>query len=118
MKPTETLGWAVNQVDETATVNGNLQAVTNKIEVTSQLKNSGWLAGEPIARPYLNWLFDYLMRWVGNLDERTSFVGKIEMTTDAAKTITNYSEDFGGVWEKLTDETLGGKTVHIFERTS
>ena len=67
-KPTETLGWATNQVDESVSIGGNNVFVTNKVEPTQELKDSGVLGREKWARPYLNWILDYFTRWFRHLN--------------------------------------------------
>lgn len=115
-RPTETLGWATNQVDEVINIGGSGVFVTNKNEPTQELKDSGVLAREKWGRPYMNWLFDYLMRWIDNLQSREDFVGVVKLTTDASRTVTDYQSEFSGTWVALGSETLFGTTVFAFER--
>lgn len=117
-KPIETIGWATSQVDEAVNIDGSNILVTNKVEPTQELKDSGVLAREKWARPYMNWLFDFLMRWVDNLDTRTAYIGKVEITTDSGRTVTDYQNEFGGTWVQLSNDTIGGSTVYVFERTA
>lgn len=116
-RPTETIGWAINQVDEVVNIGGSGVLVTNKVEPTTELKNSGVKAREKWARPYLNWLFNFLMRWIDNLQSRESFVGVIKMSNDTAgRTVTDYQNEFGGTWADRGTEVLAGQTIRIFER--
>lgn len=117
-KPLESLGWATNQIDEAVDVGGSNQLVTNKVEPTQEMKDSGVLAREKWARSYMNWLFNFIMRWIDNLDTRTAYVGKVEITTNASRTISDYASEFGGTWVKRADDSIGGQTVYVFERTA
>lgn len=116
-KPTETTGWATTVVSEPVTIGGSEVFVTNVVEPTQELKNTGILAREPLSRPYFNWIFNFISRWIDNLDTRTSVVGSVQITTDATRTATDYDNEFGGTWTQRTNDTLGGQTVYIFERT-
>ncbi len=118
-KPTETLGWATNTVQEPVIINGSPVFVTNKVEPTQELKDSGVRAREPWARAYLNWLFNFFTRWIQNLDSRTSLLGRVEVTTDAARTVAMYATEFGGTWTALGSSTVGtSTTAYFFERTA
>ena len=117
-KPTETLGWATTTVNETVTIGNSIVAVTNVVEPTEELKQSGLLAREPLSRPYYNYNLNYIHRWIDNLDTRTAAIGKVEMTTDAARTVTDYANEFGGTWVSHGSDTLAGQTVYVFERTA
>lgn len=79
-KPTSPLGWATNVVNETVTIGVDDVLVTNKVEPTQELKDSGVLAREPWSRPYLNFLFDYIMRWLGHLN--TEGIATYDAITD------------------------------------
>lgn len=117
-QPTSTTGWATNVVNETVTIGESNVLVTNKVEPTTELKNSGVLAREPWARSYLNWLFGNLYDWIENFRTRTSEIGRVEITTDAGRTATNYNDEFGGTWTARGSDVLAGQTVYIFERTA
>lgn len=115
--PTETLGWATNQVDEVVNIGGSGVLVTNKVEPTTELKNSGVKAREKWARPYLNWVLNYFMRWVDNLNSRENFVGVIKMANDTAgRTVNDYEQEFGGSWADRGTQAIAGQTVRVFER--
>lgn len=79
-KPTETLGWATNTVNESVNIGGNNILVTNKVQPTQELKDSGVLAREPWARPYLNWVLNYFTRWLRHLN--SNGIADYDMITD------------------------------------
>jgi hypothetical protein len=114
--PTEILGWATNVVDEVVNIGGNGVLVTNKVEPTQELKDSGVLAREKWARAYMNWLFNYLMRWIDNLNTRENYVGVVKLTTDAGRTEADFEAEFSGSWQLNGSDTLAGTTVFVFER--
>lgn len=118
-RPTETLGWATNQVNETVNIGNNNILVTNKVEPTAGIKNSGILARQPWPRPYLNWLFDNYYRWIENLDTRDNYVGIIKIcASSAGRTITDFADEFGGTWVLRGTDTIAGVSVDVFERTA
>lgn len=70
VKPTETIQWAVNDIDESKTINGSLETLPNKQEPTQEFANSGVLFREPLPRPYLNFFFNLTARYINYLEER------------------------------------------------
>jgi len=111
--------WATNTVFESVIINGSPVSVNNKIEPTQAFKDSGELARQNLPRPYINYTLNLTDLWVQNLDTRTSFLGKVEWANSTAgRTITDYQNEFGGTWVQLTNESLGGITMNIFERTA
>lgn len=116
-RPTETTGWARNQVDESIPLGDSNVLVTNKVEPTGGIKNDGILAREPWPRAYMNWLFDNYYRWIENLDTRDNFVGVIKFAADTAgRTTADYVAEFGGSWTDRGTDTIAGQTVRVFER--
>lgn len=117
-RPSSYPSWATNVLDEPVQIGGSTVLVTNKVEPTTEFKSTGLKARENFARPYLNFQFNLLDEWVQNFDTRTSIVGKVELTSDAGRTVTDYANEFGGTWTSHGSTTLAGLTVYIFERTA
>lgn len=117
-RPTIFPTWATNNLDEPVQIGGATVLVTNKVEPTSEFKATGLKARENFARPYLNYQFNLLDEWVENLDTRTSQIGKVELTSDSGRTITDYADEFGGTWTSHGSTTLAGLTIYVFERTA
>ncbi len=117
-RPTEVVAWAEETVDEFILLNGVARAVTSKTEPSAEVKTTGVRARQPLVRQIYNWLFNFHSRWIRNLDERTSGVGRIELTTDNTKTASDYDTQFGGTWTSRGTQLMGTVTVNVFERTS
>jgi hypothetical protein len=110
--------WATNTVFESVTINGSPVSVNNKVEPTQAFKDSGELARQNLPRPYLNYTLNLTDLWIQNLDTRTSLLGKIELTSDATRTVTDYANEFGGTWTSHGSDTISGLTVYLFERSA
>ncbi len=118
-KPAETLEWASQTVIESETINGSPESLNNKLEPTEEFKDSGLLFKENFPRPYLNFFFDLVSRWINNLDERTSIVGAIYLTKEPGITVGILATRFGGTWTARGTDTIGtAASVNVFERTA
>jgi hypothetical protein len=118
-KPSLYPSWATSDLDEVRIIDDAPVILSNKVEPTAEWKASGELYRENLPRPYVNYQFNLLDSWVKNLDERTSLVGTVQLTTNAAETITTLASRFGGTWTARGNTTLGtSPTTYVFERTA
>jgi len=111
--------WGNNQVDETVLIGGVSVLVTNKVAPTQEFKDSGLLAREPLPRPYTNYMFDLINRWISHLDKRYS-VGDIHGTV-SGESVGDISTRLGGTWVSIgAGLSLGTEsgTVEWFKKTA
>jgi hypothetical protein len=76
IKPTKYPTWAENDELDPITL------AANKVEPTEEWKGSGQKRRQPIPRPYMNYQFDLLSRWIEWIDEQVS--GALSPTLEAA----------------------------------
>jgi len=117
--PTEYPAWATSEVTELRVIDGTPVNLLNKVEPPAEWKLSGELYQENLPRAYINYQFDNINDWVVNINVRTSRVGQVYLTTDAAETVSTLATDFGGTWTARGTDTLGTSgTIYVFERTA
>lgn len=76
IKPTKYPTWAQNDELDPITL------AANKVEPTEEWKGSGQKRRQPIPRPYMNYQFDLLSRWIEWIDEQVT--GAPSATLEAA----------------------------------
>ena len=117
-KPAEFARWAENDIVDVRNINGIDTNLPNKIEPTEEWKLSGERTRENLPREYVNYQFNLLDEWVQNLDERTSTVGSVHLTT-ASETAGSLNLRFGGTWVANGSATLGTLSgINVWERTA
>ena len=117
-RPDDFPRWAEDEVNDIREINGVPTVLPNKIEPTEEFKSTGERSRENLPREYLNFQFDLIDEWVQNLDERTSIIGTVYLTT-ATETAGSLATRFGGGWTAEGTATLGTLTgINIWERTT
>ena len=106
--------WANVEVEEAVIIDGNLTLVTNKVEPTSEFKQTGYLARQPYIRPYDNWFRDEICKWIDYLANSVE-VGDFKVMS-VTTTVADMETRFGGEWEDHGINTLGSVDAKIFER--
>jgi len=114
-KPAVGAAWGTVVVNEPISQQGATTLVTNKVEPTEAFKSTGVLARQPFPRPYLNYQFDVIARWLEHLDERYivgdfHYGGNLDNATDV-------SVRLGGTWVDHGTTTVLAQTVRLFEKT-
>ena len=103
IKPTKYPTWAGNDEIDPITL------AANKVEPTEEWKGSGQKRRQPIPRPYMNYQFDLLSKWIKWIDGQVS--GALGPTLEAAwpigsvyysTSLTNPATTFGfGTWTAI-----------------
>lgn len=118
-KPADLPEWASTDITELKVIDGTPVNLLNKVEPPAEWKLSGELYQENLPRAYINYQFDLLDSWITNIDERTSKVGVIHLTTDSGQTEVDLGNRFGGTWTARGTQAIGtAATVYVFERTA
>lgn len=114
-KPTTNIDWAETTATETVAIGDNYILVTNVVEPTGSYKNTGVLARQPIIRPYLNWFFREVARWIKYVHEGEVGDTKIMPPTT---TSANMATRFGGTWTDHGTLTLAGQSKKLFTKAT
>lgn len=109
-KPTSNLDWAETTVTATVPIGDNFILVTNVVEPTGSYKNTGVLSRQPIIRPYLNWLFREIGRWIKYTHEGE--VGDVKIMPSTT-TPANMATRFGGTWTDHGTFTIASQTKKL-----
>lgn len=117
-KPSVDMEWANNSVNEIRIIDDAPVSLANKTEPPQEFKDSALLYRQNLARAYLNYTLNLVSLWLKNLDERTSKVGVLHLTTDNTQTVGDLATRFGGTWTQRSNDTIGGQTTYVFERTA
>ena len=101
VKPTETIQWANNDIEEVKTINGSLETLPNKKAPPQEFLDSGILYREPLARPFLNWFLNLTARYINYIEERMdefeATLVRDSIVAAAAKTTLVDADSFGVV---------------------
>lgn len=116
VRPTETLQWASQTIQEVVDIGGQQVLVVNKTEPPQAFKNTGILARERVSRPRINWVLDLISRYVNHLDQRLA-VGDVHMS-NINQNVNELSERLGGTWELLGTTTIGSSTIYNYIKTA
>lgn len=118
-RPTNFPSWATNDVDEVIVLDDAPVILANKLDPTTDFRNSGLLYRQNLPRPFFNGHLNLIDQWIQNFDERTSRVGNIYLTTDNTETVSTIALRFGGTWTARGTDALGTSgTIYVFERTA
>lgn len=85
-RPDERLEWATNtffELRDLGTGDGEL-AYANKFAVPEQVQKSGFKVRQDWYRPFINFMFNNIFRFIAHLDDRYS-VGDTHTTTSAGE---------------------------------